>query len=148
MKIINLCFTCKKEHDVTKLEANAKGLKCECGGYYITPSGKVCTKFIPETEEDYRLLGIKPKVKVWTIKHEHEGMGWTDNETTGFEYELEQEFECDSEQCGYTKDEIKPFVENLKNMETGQEIRLGVWTISCTEMEKEVFENLPEFTGW
>lgn len=57
IKIINICFSCGKEHDVTNEKADAKSLKCECGGYYITPSGKVQSKLIPESDEDYRLLG-------------------------------------------------------------------------------------------
>lgn len=37
LKVINYCFSCNKEHDVIGLDVKAKGLKCECGGYYITP---------------------------------------------------------------------------------------------------------------
>jgi hypothetical protein len=56
MKIISYCFSCHKEYDVTHIDPMAKGLKCECGGYYITPNGKVQSRCIPETEEDYKLL--------------------------------------------------------------------------------------------
>lgn len=61
MKIINYCFSCGKEHDVTGIGVEKKGLQCECGGYYITPSGKVNCKIIPETKEDYALLGMENK---------------------------------------------------------------------------------------
>ncbi|MCX8129793.1 MAG: hypothetical protein N3I35_06805 [Clostridia bacterium] len=147
MKVINYCFTCHKEHDVTELDVMAKGMKCDCGGYYVTPSGKCMSKFIPETDEDYRLLGVEKKIKVWSIEHADEGMGWTDNTPTSFQYELENELDCNSE-CGYSKEDINPFIEQIGNMELGKEIQLGVFKIKCNEMLEKEFIALPEFTGW
>jgi hypothetical protein len=146
VKVINYCFSCNKEHDVTGVDAMAKGLKCECGGYYITPSGKVQTKFIPETDEDYKLLGLKKMVKVWTIEHDCFSGGYTvdDPET------LKEEFESELEggESTYSKDDIEPFIQKLQTMQPGQSAELFPWIVSCSEMEEETINNLPEFTGW
>jgi hypothetical protein len=40
MKIIARCWSCDKDHDITKWVAE-NGQKCECGGCVTTPSGKV-----------------------------------------------------------------------------------------------------------
>jgi hypothetical protein len=121
-------------------------LKCECGGYYITPSGKVQTKFIPETDEDYKLLGLKKMVKVWTIEHDCFSGGYTVDDPETFECDFEAELEC--EEAKYTKAEIKPFIQKLLGMQLGQSVELFPWTVSCSEMEEEKLNNLPEFGGW
>lgn len=47
MKVILLCWICGKEHtDVPMIN----GYKCECGGYVISPSGKVQGKLIDESQ--------------------------------------------------------------------------------------------------
>lgn len=57
MKFIAYCFSCNKEHEVADLMSGSnEGLKCECGGYIITPSGNVKFKPIRENEEDSKLL--------------------------------------------------------------------------------------------
>lgn len=45
MKVIYYCWTCNKEYTKEDNElldrGNARGIKCDCGGYIISPSGKV-----------------------------------------------------------------------------------------------------------
>jgi hypothetical protein len=45
--IIHSCWTCGKEHDFTKRSITEHDVKCDCGGYVVTPSGKVQSKIIP-----------------------------------------------------------------------------------------------------
>ena len=59
MKTIAYCWSCRKEHDITNVPAYKYGIKCECGGFVITPSGKVNVKLIPENDKDRELLGMK-----------------------------------------------------------------------------------------
>jgi DNA-directed RNA polymerase subunit RPC12/RpoP len=45
MKIILYCWNCNKEYDSTNWDANIKPVECpNCGGFIITPSGKVKMK--------------------------------------------------------------------------------------------------------
>ena len=141
MKIINYCFSCHKEHDVTGVDAMAKGLKCECGGYYITPSGKVQTKLIPETDEDYKLLGQKKMIKVWTIYLDGQA-GWTTDSPIEFIDEL-----C--EESGFSQIEVENILKmSVEQSKPGDSDHIGNYKIKCSEMEEEAFKNLEEFTGW
>jgi predicted HD phosphohydrolase len=38
MKIIGACFTCRKQHDITRNQFGQE-VKCECGGYVVTKTG-------------------------------------------------------------------------------------------------------------
>lgn len=44
MKVVLSCWTCKKEHDATRW-SNKYGVKCDCGGYIISPSGKIKPRY-------------------------------------------------------------------------------------------------------
>ena len=46
--VIAYCFTCNKEHDVSSLSPTQCNVKCECGGYVISPSGKSKMRFIED----------------------------------------------------------------------------------------------------
>lgn len=142
MKVINYCFSCNKEHDVSGIDVMAKGLQCECGGYYVTPSGKVISKFIPETDEDYKLLGIEKKVKVWTIYLDGD-RGWTTDNPGAFKYEFEND---DNENC--TKPDIDKAMEAINELEAGENYTFKRWDIKCEEMNQDKYNNLPEFAGW
>jgi DNA-directed RNA polymerase subunit RPC12/RpoP len=53
MKIIMYCWNCnepyKKEDNELLNRVNARGIKCpKCGGYIISPSGKVLVKVIQD----------------------------------------------------------------------------------------------------
>jgi hypothetical protein len=41
-----LCFSCKKEYKASEIPNPQSGVghKCECGGYVVSPSGKVQLK--------------------------------------------------------------------------------------------------------
>ncbi|MFD1776977.1 hypothetical protein [Paenibacillus rhizophilus] len=58
MKVVHYCWTCGKSHEATDtpydLIASDKSVKCECGGYVVSPSGKV-------------QLSIVPAVPIWKI---------------------------------------------------------------------------------
>lgn len=58
MKVVHYCWTCGKAHEATNTPydflASDKSVKCECGGYVVSPSGKV-------------QLPILPAVPVWLI---------------------------------------------------------------------------------
>lgn len=59
MKTLAYCWACDKEQDITNIEVNKHGVKCKCGGYIISPSGRTRSKFVPESDEDKKLLGIE-----------------------------------------------------------------------------------------
>ena len=139
MKVFNYCFSCNKEHDVTN-DNFQYGLTCECGGYYVTPSGKTMTKLIPETDEDYKTLGIKKKIKVWTIYLDGD-RGWTTENPDTFKYEFELDEEID-------KGSIDNLIIMAKSLDYGESLSIGKWTIKCEEIESEKFNNLSEFEGW
>ena len=46
--VIACCFTCNKEHDVSNVSPLKYSIKCECGGYVVSPSGKSRMKFIED----------------------------------------------------------------------------------------------------
>jgi hypothetical protein len=39
-----MCWKCNKIWNVTTLPAKATSVKCSCGGYVVTPSGKVMSR--------------------------------------------------------------------------------------------------------
>lgn len=46
------CFKCKKVWNISLLSKNDLGAVCEdCGGYVVTPDGKVAKRFVYEGEE-------------------------------------------------------------------------------------------------
>ncbi|MBL4951089.1 hypothetical protein JK635_02390 [Neobacillus sp. YIM B02564] len=47
MKTFDICWNCGKEHDSTNQSPFEYGVKCECGGYVVSPSGKVQIKTVP-----------------------------------------------------------------------------------------------------
>jgi len=47
MKVFHCCWTCGKEYEVTNQSPFEYGVKCECGGYVVSPSGKVQLKIEP-----------------------------------------------------------------------------------------------------
>lgn len=50
MKIVLLCWTCGKEYEDVPLN---KPYKCECGGYVVSPSGRVQGKWIADESTAY-----------------------------------------------------------------------------------------------
>lgn len=49
--VILKCWTCGKEHDASDWRLEDHGVKCKCGGYVVTPSGKVLQKVEEHDEE-------------------------------------------------------------------------------------------------
>lgn len=54
MKVCSYCWICGKEYKVTNKSPFKYGVKCECGGYLVSPSGKVRLKIKPIVQV-YRL---------------------------------------------------------------------------------------------
>ncbi|WP_026702838.1 hypothetical protein [Salibacterium aidingense] len=54
MKVINYCWSCSKQHDLnnTHFIGEIKNVKCECGGYVVTPSGKALFQIVKEGGKD------------------------------------------------------------------------------------------------
>lgn len=90
-------------------------------------------------------------MKVYAIEHLGMGMGYMAECPSWFEPELENELKeniFENEDDVYTKEEIEPFIEKCKNLNTDEYAELGAWIISCYEMDEEEFRNLPEWEGW
>jgi len=49
MKVVNYCWTCHKVHNIGDRHPSEKPIMCECGGYVVTPSGKVQFAILPVT---------------------------------------------------------------------------------------------------
>jgi len=145
MKTLAYCWGCGKEHDVTNTSAEDYGLKCECGDYVISPSGKMQIRLIPENNKDRRLL--KKPLKVYQIFLEDEE-GWIDENLENFRCELEaanddyRQYEPDN------KINIDFIMKCLVLMEPGDEFSSKDVKFKCFEMEESEFNNLPEFAGW
>lgn len=39
-----MCWSCNKVWNVSLLPTDAKGVKCDCNGYVVTPSGKIMSR--------------------------------------------------------------------------------------------------------
>lgn len=57
-KLIYFCQRCRKEHDHTHEPMLETGVKCDCGGYVITPSGRA-TMQIKLTADVFVIRGEK-----------------------------------------------------------------------------------------
>lgn len=51
MKMILYCWSCGKEHSNVPLTGEAH--KCDCGGYVVTPSGKMRVKQVADESDVY-----------------------------------------------------------------------------------------------
>lgn len=45
-----MCWSCNKIWNVTLLPVGSMDVKCTCGGYVVTPSGKIMSRPIKESE--------------------------------------------------------------------------------------------------
>jgi hypothetical protein len=85
-------------------------------------------------------------MKVWTIKHDEEGAGYTTEYPENFLYDIEEELQQGTNE--YKPEDIKPFIESLHFLQPGQSKTLTPWTIECNEMTEDEFNNMSEFDGW
>lgn len=59
------CWKCNKIWNISLLPADAKDVKCDCGGYVVTPSGKVMSRPIyDEYDSMAPLLELDEKPKI------------------------------------------------------------------------------------
>lgn len=73
MKVVHYCWTCNKAHEATNTPydflASDKSVMCECGGYVVSPSGKVQLSILPvvpvwkidDGSETFRVAAISPE---------------------------------------------------------------------------------------
>lgn len=135
MKTLGYCWSCNKEHDLTDIGIKEHGLKCECGGFVISPSGKIKSKLVPENNNDKKLLGIQvektsvesvmetmPKVYrmddySWVCAmSEEEAIAWYVESTGATEEDLEIK-ECDIDKnTMFTEIELLEIVSKLEKM--------------------------------
>jgi hypothetical protein len=158
MKTLAYCFSCNLEHDITEIGAKQKGVKCECGGYIISPSGKINMKLIPENNEDEKLLGfttleakkdeIFPKVfKMddcsWVCAMDAEkAVDWY-IETTGLDEDDLQVKECDIDKdTMYSETTISEIIEQLENMSNHDETSLLITRRGGELFVKESFRTV------
>lgn len=89
-------------------------------------------------------------MKVLTISHRDLGGGYTvpADDFAVFAVDFEMELQISPDKCGYEEIEIPFSLELLKTLKVGDKTELGVWSILCTEMSKEDYNALPEFSGW
>lgn len=43
-----ICWKCEKEHDSKNYQVDQVNARCTCGGYVITPSGKIILKRVDQ----------------------------------------------------------------------------------------------------
>lgn len=56
------CWSCTKIWNISLLPTDAKGVECDCGGYVVTPSGKVMSRPIyDEFDSNAPLLELDNK---------------------------------------------------------------------------------------
>jgi hypothetical protein len=59
-----MCWGCNQIWNISLLPLEAKGVKCSCGNYVVTPSGKVMSRPIyDEYESTAPLLELEEKPK-------------------------------------------------------------------------------------
>jgi hypothetical protein len=51
VRIIAKCWSCGKSENITNLPAQTIGLLCDCGGYVISPSGKVQIEIVESNQQ-------------------------------------------------------------------------------------------------
>jgi len=130
MKILAYCWSCNKEHDISNTTPKDYGMKCDCGGYVITPSGKVQSRIINDM------------VKLYQIYYCNE-TGWCTKNPKDFNNEVQDFNECEEWNI-----DIKDCIEKISNLNIGEKYDIEGLTFKCFEMPKEEYENLHEFAGW
>ena len=127
-KLIFFCQRCKKEHDRTHEPMFETGVKCDCGGFVITPSGRT-TMQIRLTADVYIIVG--EKYITWI------GSKTEDDARTFFYEKIEDKIVAVQKMSHQEIAEAK-FVFNPKNSEDPADF---VW---CTAKELLIAtENLP-----
>lgn len=161
MKTLAYCWTCNKEHDITNKGIKEYGIKCDCGGYVISPSGKINMKLVPENDEDKKILGIriekietgKPLPKVfkmddysWVCAMDiKKAVSWY-IETTGVEEEDLEVKECDlDDNTMYSETSISEIVEKLESMNNQDETSFSIIRRSGELFIKESFRDVINF---
>jgi len=111
-------------------------------------------QFDPETEialkNNYEGVWCRKESRplaVFTAYHDQGGQCFTTLNAGDYEEELKEMLES-GENEGYTEEEIGPFLERCARLEIGQGASLGTWRIERALMQKQEFEEMPEWDGW
>ena len=91
------------------------------------------------------------KMKVYRVSREDYGAGYIVVNPMDFKDELEEEIKevkSMGETAGFKKEEIEPFLAQLKEMPVGAKSEIGVYGFEVLEMDEDEFSNLREFGGW
>jgi hypothetical protein len=146
MKTLAYCWNCNKEYDITDKENYE--FKCECGGYVISPSGKLKMKLVPENDEDKKILGIQvekeekeekeineqPFPKVFRMDeyswvcamNQDDAISWFINNSGVDEEDLNIK-ECDiDEETMLSEISITDITDKLEKMDNGDEFSLSI----------------------
>lgn len=159
MKTLAYCWSCNKEYDITNKGVQDYGSKCQCGGFIISPTGKVNMRLIPENDEDLKLLGIskqdkkeeKPLPKVFKMDdyswvcamNIEKAINWY-VQTTGEEENLDVK-ECDIDTDGmYSETSISEIVEKLEGINNYDETNFDITKRSGTLLIYETFRTVIE----
>lgn len=136
MKSKLYCWSCNKEYDSTEVKG-MKNVKCECGGYIITPSGKVKAR-ITEEKEDL--------MKVYKVCF--------DGNWCAFDRQIDAidmimcEAECNDD---ISDEDYEKIQEELKQIDVTKDISYSCsagYSIKTDTMTQKEFYDLPEFEGF
>jgi predicted SprT family Zn-dependent metalloprotease len=75
MKLVMLCWNCGKEHEPRVLSSFDGPYKCECGGYVVSPSGKVQLKRVREPDTTYLCKQCGPGAELVAVAAEETAYG-------------------------------------------------------------------------
>lgn len=50
--------------------------------------------------------------------------------------------------CGYKETDVVEFLESLRNINVGDKLRIGQWSVECQELSQEEYDSRPKFYGW
>lgn len=171
MKTLAYCFTCHKEHDISKNDIKDHAIMCECGGYVISPSGKANFKLIPENDEDKKILGFEiekdnietdnqPLRKVFRMDeyswvcavNKEEAIKWYIN-TIGVDEEELDIRECDiDKEIMYSEISLSDLVKRIEQMNNYDEKHFSITkkhsAYFIEESFRDVIESMIEQSGY
>lgn len=167
MKTVAYCWSCGKAHDISNLNSTDYGIKCKCGGFVISPSGKINMRLVPENEEDRKLfnLGVekaaseeidKPMPKVFRMDdyswvcamNEDDAIAWYIEQTGVTEDDLDVR-ECDIDEVTmWSEISLSDITKKLEQMDNYDETNLYITRkygdFIIQESFREVIESMIE----
>lgn len=89
-------------------------------------------------------------MKLLTLAHNELNRGYSveANHFAIFAVDLMAEMFKARKTCGYKETEVVEFLESLKTIKAGETLRIGPWSVLCSEISQREYESLPKFYGW